>query len=465
MTAFSSRRTPLALAVCSAVLCAPAGADSLLDDAAPARDLYTAGPGYGFNGFDVTALPDGHFAVVWVETEDSGETSYVKLARFNAEGDAVGDALTVEESDSAHDAPREPVVAAGADGDMVVAWESRDAVRNLECDSVSYKLVSHDNTVSDGISLKRGSDVDQCRVRAAMNDDGVFVLGWYEQDDSQAQDNIYLAWTFNADGTKLMTSPANMGESNEYVILPPALTMQGGTFTVAWTGAQGTLLAQRHNVNGTSLDDPFQLDNDEQSGSSVSQTFPALAGDEEGGIVGVWYQTEPDGEGGADGSQIGHRWAADGTAGAALAVGEDPVLGLIDELPPISVATDGDGLILAGWSFVNIDAERQESRVAAFQDGERLGDGPVTVAATNPNSNDFSRSTRVMVHGGVATAVWYEQDEGDNAVIRARSLTVSEPAEDPAPDGGGGSGGGGASGLLALLGLGLASLRRRIRRR
>ncbi|MBF5056986.1 hypothetical protein Y5W_02280 [Alcanivorax sp. 521-1] len=463
MTTFTLRRTPLAVAVCSAILCAPTGADNLFDDAAPARDLYTAGAGYDFNGFDVTALPDGQFAVVWVETEDSGETSYVKLARFNAEGDAVGEALTVEESDSAHDAPREPVVAAGADGDMVVAWESRDAVRNLECDSVSYKLVSHENTVSDGISLGSG---DLCRVRAAMNDDGAFVLAGYER-DSEGQPGDYLAWRFSANGTKINPGPIYMGQGNEYVILPPAVTMQGDTFTLAWNGSQGRLLAQRYNVNGTALSDSFRLDNDEQSGPSVSQTYPTLAGDEEGGFVGFWYQIGSDGEGGTDDHQLGHRWAADGTAVAALEAGEDAIRGNVDERAPISVATDGDGLILAGWSFVNIDAERMESRVAAFRDGQRLGDGPMTVATTGEDTDVYSDLTRVVISGGTATVLWYQREPGENAVIRARSVTVSEPAaEEPASggeDNGGGGSSGGASGPLVLLGLGLLALRRRLR--
>ena len=467
MTTFSLRRTPLAVAVCSAVLCAPVGAADLFADAAPAQDLYTAGAGYDFSGFDVTALPGGQFAVVWDEINESEETSYVKLARFSADGGEVGEALTLAESSSAHKTLRDPVVAAAANGDMVVAWESRDAVQDLECDSASYKQVSHENTLSDGISLGSG---DLCRVRVAMNDDGAFVLAGYEPGFAE-REAAYWAWTFNADGTKATSSRTYMGQAFGRVILPPALTMQGDTFIFSWNGPQGTLRAQRYNVNGTALGDPFRLDNDEQSGPSVEQTYPALAGDEEGGFVGFWYQADPDGEGGMDYHQLGHRWAADGTAAAALEAGEDDVLGNIEEIAPISVATDGDGLILAGWSFVNIDTDpmRMESRVAAFSDGQRLGDGPVTVATSGEDTEVYSDLTRVVISGGTATVLWYQRDEGGNAVIRARSFTVPAPAaEEPAPgddDNSGGGSSGGASGPLVLLGLGLLALRRRLRRR
>ena len=64
MSYLTFQRTPLAVAVCSAVLCAPVGAASLLDDAAPTVDLYAAPAGYQLDDFEVTALPGGRFAVL-----------------------------------------------------------------------------------------------------------------------------------------------------------------------------------------------------------------------------------------------------------------------------------------------------------------------------------------------------------------------------------------------------------------
>jgi len=467
MTAFSLRRTPLAVAVCSAVLCAPVGADDLFDDIAPARDLYTAGAGYVLHGFDVAALPDGHFAVVWEETNDSDDMDYVRLARFDAEGDPVGDIVTVAEDMYTSLPLRDPVVAADASGDMVVAWNVEEVTYDRDCFGVHYKRVSREDVVSEESYLNYENSGRECHVRVAMNDQGAFVLGWYAT--GYQVPPRYMASTFNADGTAISSSPVLVNDVFDGIILPPALTMQGDTFTLAWTGPQGRLLAQRYNVNGTALADSFRLDNDEYSGPSVSQAYPALAGDEEGGFVGFWYQAEPDGEDGADYHQLGHRWAADGTAVAALEAGDDPVRGVAGELAPISVATDGAGLILAGWSFVNIDADpmRQESRVAAFRDGQRLGDGPVTVATTGEDTEVYSDLTRVVISGDTATVLWYQQESGENAVIRARSVKVSEPAaEAPAPggdDNGGGGSSGGASGPLVLLGLGLLALRRRLR--
>ncbi|GAA5131489.1 hypothetical protein [Alloalcanivorax gelatiniphagus] len=462
MTTFTLRRTSLALAVCSVVLCAPAGAASLLDDAAPARDLYTAPEGYRITGFDVSALPDGRFAVVWLELDDSEDMDYVKLARFDAQGDPVGDTVTVQEQNLYM---REPAVAAAADGDLVVAWNSSDKLVDRGCTSVRYKQVSHEDTVSEGRSLPHGSNSRQCYGRVAMNGEGVFVLGWYDE-PSEGRD-MYLAQAFNADGTATTTSPIQVGGAIPDVVLPPALTIKGDTFTMAWPGGEDGLSkvrARRYNVNGVSLDaEGFRLDNEEQSGDVVYQSQPALAVGEDGDFVGVWRQVGFDGDGNYESLQLGHHWAADGTAGAALAVGQDPMSGGEVGGSEMSVATNGEGLILVGWVA---QYERSEGRVAAFQGQERLGDGPVTVFAAGPDTSFFSSTTRVAVSGRAATAVWYQQESGENAVIRARSFTVPAPAEAPAPagdDNGGGGSSGGASGPLALLGLGLLALRRRLR--
>lgn len=462
MSSTAFHRTPLAVAVCTAVLGAPAGAASLLDDAAPARDLYTAADGYHFNGFDVTALPDGRFAVVWVEENDDIDQEYLKLARFDANGDAVGEPLVVRADVHASVVHRDPVAAADADGDLIVAWNEVDIMYE-ECSWIAFRRAAPDNTLS-SIQYPDPGATSKCQVRAAMNTDGGFVLAWYSKPADSAAE--YLGQTFNADGTAITSSPVHLADVGD-ASLPPALTLQDDTFTLAWTGQQRSLLARQFNLNGTALSsDDFRLDDGAEGTGSLTQMFPALAGDQDGGFVGLWHQLAPE-DGALMFSQRGRRRAADGTAGAALEVANDALIADATTMGPMSVATDGNGLILAGWSALVDD--NPASRIAAFQDGAPLGDGPVTVAATTPDTEPFSTSTRVVISGRTGTAVWYEQDTGGNAVIRARSLTVPEPGAEPddvgdGSDSGGGGGGGGTTGLLTLLGLGLLWLRWRARR-
>jgi len=115
------QRTPLAVAVCSAVLCAPVGAASLLDDAAPTVDLYAAPAGYQLDDFEVTALPGGRFAVLWREANDAG-ADLIKLGRFDADGDLLGEVMALDSGNVSSIDVLEPALAADTDGDLVAAW-------------------------------------------------------------------------------------------------------------------------------------------------------------------------------------------------------------------------------------------------------------------------------------------------------------------------------------------------------
>ncbi|UWN51828.1 hypothetical protein ASALC70_04063 [Alcanivorax sp. ALC70] len=116
-------------------------------------------------------------------------------------------------------------------------------------------------------------------------------------------------------------------------------------------------------------------------------------------------------------------------------------------------------MILAGWT-ASLDYADGFSRVTAFRNGQRLGDDAVTVGSYTQGDYFYSPNTEVVLSGRTATAVWYEQNADLEYSIRARSLTLPEAASNPAA----GGGGGGGANFLALFGLGLLLLRRRIRR-
>jgi len=172
------------------------------------------------------------------------------------------------------------------------------------------------------------------------------------------------------------------------------------------------MLARRFNLNGTALgDDDVRLDD----------------GDQDGGFVGLWHQLAPE-DGELMFSQRGRRRAADSTAGTALEVANDALT--LGAIGPMSVATDGNGLILAG--------------------------------STVPEAVTHSENTEVVLRDGTATAVWFDQTVDGPSTLRAGSLTLSDGSVEPGPaDEGGSSGGGGTTGLLTLLGLGLLARRRR----
>ena len=126
-----------------------------------------------------------------------------------------------------------------------------------------------------------------------------------------------------------------------------------------------------------------------------------------------------------------------------------------------SLASDGDGLVVVGWSQALPDENGAASRVMAFRDGAPLGDGAAVVAtSTIPEAVDHSLNTEVVLGDGTATVVWFAQEDGGPSTLRARTLSVEDAPGDGGDGGGSGGGGGGSTGLLALLGLVLFGRRR-----
>nr|WP_238400837.1 GlyGly-CTERM sorting domain-containing protein [Alloalcanivorax marinus] len=439
------QRTPLAVAVCSAVLCAPVGAASLLDDAAPTVDLYAAPEGYQIEDFEVAALPGGRFAVLWYEADDE-DHEIIKLGRFEADGDLLGDVMSLDAGNASSIDVRDPALAADDDGDLVAAWS---LALNDDCIAVSYSRIAGDGSLTDEQNYVNAGSGDQCLPAVTMDADGRFLLAWYHEDAAPE----YRALAFNADGTA-MGDFFVLGEAQNGA---PALALQGDTLMAAWSAYVSSaggdvVLGRRFNLNGTALEaEPFRLDDGSEAGLSLDQRQPALAADEDGGFLAMWSQEVwPDHV--KTLTMQGRHWAADGTPGETLAV---PTGGLDTGGP--SLASDGDGLVVVGWSQALPDENGGESRVMAFRDGAPLDDGAAVVAtSTIPEAVDHSLNTEVVLGDGTATVVWFAQEDGGPSTLRARTLSV----EDAPGDGGGGGGGGGSTGLLALLALVLFGRRR-----
>ena len=449
------------MAVCAALFHASAhAAPDPADDPAPGDTLtlYTAANDLRLQNFDVAALPDGRFAVVWLEQNLDDVNETIKLARFDSTGTRVGDTLTVFSDASSSISLSNPVMAADGDGDLVLAWEA-DVGGNDCTDTVAFTLLPSEGMP--GIMQWAPETSGQhCDVSLAMNQDGAFVLGGTLEDpDNVSQRFQYQARRFNADGTAMGAAETLAQAGN--TLFAMALAMQGDTWLAAWSTYDNGLVihGQRFNINGTALDaTPFRLDDGSQQGASLSQVYPTLVADEDGGFVGVWHQMEA-----VDSQPVtsiqGQRLQADGTAGADFLIASDTEI--MQPIPPLGLALYGDQIITT-WTHFR-QAQPPVSLVAGVDGDASVGD-PVPIVSGDEDTIDYSLATRVVVTDTVAALVWFQQQDGESYEIKALVQALPEsPDPEPAPqeDDDDNSG---ATGLLTLLGLGLLALRRRVRR-
>tara|TARA_A100001391_G_scaffold105461_1_gene70532 strand:+ start:615 stop:1961 length:1347 start_codon:yes stop_codon:yes gene_type:complete len=448
------------MAVCAALFHAPAhAAPEPVDDPAPGSvlTLYTAAADQGLQNFDVAALPDGRFAVAWLERNEGNVNETIKLARFDSDGARIGDTVTVFSDVSSSISLSNPVMAADGDGDLVLAWEA-DVSGNDCTDTVAFMLLPSEGMP--GIMQWAPETSGQhCDVALAMNQDGAFVLGWTLEDpDNVSQRFQYQTRRFNADGSAMAYSE-NLAPAGN-AVSPMALAMHGDTWLAAWSTYDNGLVlkAQRFNINGTALDQaPFRLDDGSQEGTSLSQVYPTLMADEDGGFVGVWHQMEAVG-GQPVTSVQSQRRRADGTAGAGFLIANDTEISM--PIPPLGLALYGDQL-LTTWSDLR---QAPPVSLAAGVDGDASVGDPVAIVSGDEDTVDYSLATRVVVTDTVAALVWFQQQDGESYEIKALVQPLPEtPDPEPAPEQDNDDNGG-TTGLLTLLGLGLLGLRRRVRR-
>jgi hypothetical protein len=238
---------------------------------------------------------EGRFVITWSAVHLDGSGDGVFARRFDSAGLPEG---SLEFLVNAHTAGNQakPVVASGADGGFVVAWNSDgqdgsdygvfarrfDAVPVAQAE---FRVNAYTTGFQYGPSL-------------ASDGSGAFVVAWLGHGSGGSDWDIH-GQRYDASGAAL-SGPFRV---NTYVTgeqrNPHVAADAAGNFVVAWTGrrqdmpAEG-VLGQRFDASGQPLDGEFVVNvHTSQAGSSSLAARPG------GGFVAVWRSVDEDGsEGG-----------------------------------------------------------------------------------------------------------------------------------------------------------------------
>ncbi|MDH3792283.1 MAG: FG-GAP-like repeat-containing protein, partial [Rhodospirillales bacterium] len=323
-------------------------ATTMLTQPGPARAAPgdALGPEFQVNTFTLgdQVLPavamdaDGHFVVAW-EGYGSSELKGIFAKRFDATGVAQGSEFLVNSFTTNNQ--NWSAIAMDADGDFVVAWESRDQDGSL------YGIFAQR---FDAAGVAQGSEVQvntfstsaQRLPAVAMDTDGDFVVAWtsYEQDGS---DWGVFAQRYDA---------AGVAQGPEFQVNTfttgtqwfPAVAMDAdGDFVVAWegygSGEANGIFAQRYDAAGAAQGPEFQVN----TFTAFDQAFPAVAMDADGDFVVAWQSPQ-------DGSFRGvfaQRYDAAGVAQGPEFQVNTFTTG--DQADP-AVAMDADGDFVVAWA-------------------------------------------------------------------------------------------------------------------
>ena len=177
---------------------------------------------------------DGDFVVAWQSKDQDGDNWGIYAQRFNASGAPQGGEFRVNTNTGREQ--EAPVVAMDDSGNFVVAWQSMDQ------DGDKWGIYAQRFNASGApqggeFRVNTATSKEQQAPSVAMDADGDFVVAWQSMDQDGDKWGVY-ARSYDAGGTAQGPEFLVNTYTSEHQELPAiAMNTQGpGHFVVAWTG-------------------------------------------------------------------------------------------------------------------------------------------------------------------------------------------------------------------------------------
>jgi hypothetical protein len=238
----------------------------------------------------VAADADGDFVVVWESIEQDGYSTGIFARRFDAAGQPQAAEFQVNSYTS--DVQRNPTVAMDSDGDFVVAWQSY-----LQ-DGDYYGIFAQRFNAAgvpqaSEFKVNSFTDDEQQFPAVAMDNNGGFIVAWQSYGEDGFSEGIF-ARRFDAAGSFLATEFQVHSFTMDQRFFP-AVDIDGeGDFVVTWEHNDGNfdgIFGQRFDSGGSPAGAELQINTYE----TEIQGRPAVALDDDGDFVVAWLSNLQDG--------------------------------------------------------------------------------------------------------------------------------------------------------------------------
>ena len=407
----------------------------------------------------VAAEADGDFVVVWQSygsfgTDAVGES--IQGQRYASDGPPLGAQFQV--SSYTTDYQITASVAAGADGDFVVVWQSygssktdvapqpssqcfflstRDGGRLVEEQAGGYSIQAQ-RYASDGTALGGEFQVNtyttdfQGHPAVAAEADGDFVVAWHScgASGSDASDMSVQGQRYASDGTPLGAQfQVNTYTTNDQEEASVAVAADGD-FVVVWQSfgssgsdsSSGSIQGRRYASDGTPLIAQFQVN----SYTTDFQGHPSVAAEADGDFVVVW---ESPGLSGAD--TRGRRFASNGTPiGSEFQVNTYTTNSQSDP----SAAMDADGDFMVVWRSGVFSSPGPDGSQHSIQGQGYASDGTALGAEFQGNTFTTGRQIEPSVAtraDGDFVVVW--ESDGSSGTDTSRQSIQGQRVPEPSP--------------------------------
>ena len=290
---------------------------------------------------------DGDFAVVWISSQEDGSAFDVYGQRYNAAGVAQGSEFRVNTYTTGNQVL--PSVAMDADGDFVVAWQSRDQEGGGVYSVYGQRYNAAGVAQGSEFRVNAYTTGFQSGPSVAMDADGDFMVTWNSYNQDGSSNGIY-GQRYNAAGVAQGSEfRVNTYTTNNQT--QPSVAMDAdGDFVVTWNssgqdGSDTGIYGQRYNAAGVAQGSEFRVN----TYTNGDQLNPSVGMDADGDFVVTWQSRDQDGNGNGI---YGQRYNASGVAqDSEFRVNTHTTSFQVSA----SVAMDADGDFVAAWQSYSQD--------------------------------------------------------------------------------------------------------------
>jgi hypothetical protein len=242
----------------------------------------------------VAAGANGDFVVAWESAGQDGSSLGVFAQRYASDGTQQGSEFQVNTFTTS--AQAYPAVAAGADGDFVVAWTS-DGQDGSSFGIFAQRYASDGTQQGSEFQVNTFTPSAQLRPAVAAGADGDFVVVW-ESDGQDGSGLGVFAQRYASDGTQQGSEFQVNTFTTSTQRRPAVAAGADGDLVVAWTsygqdGSSFGIFAQRYASDGTQQGSEFQVN----TFTTNAQEHPAVAAGADGDFVVAWQSDDQDGSG------------------------------------------------------------------------------------------------------------------------------------------------------------------------
>jgi hypothetical protein len=231
-------------------------------------------------------------------------------------------------------------VTVDADGDFVVAWSS-DLQDGHQRGVFARRFSITGSALAVEFQVNQYTGFNQWRPSVAADADGDFVVAWESAGQDGAAYGVF-ARRFSSSGAGLGSEFGVNTITSGYQIAPAVGVSTSGAFVVTWMGDRGTgdfdILAQRYSSSGSPVGGEFVVN----TYTDYKQRFPSVASTASGDFVVVWSSYREDG---SLYGVFGRRFSSAGTA-LATEFQINTYTGDLQDNPAVAVDADGDFVVV-----------------------------------------------------------------------------------------------------------------------